>query len=187
MPLYLVKKPRCCKDITSPMSKRATIRIQLSSIREDGSVQVSSRADNAQNEDARLSSLPANTNSSRIPPTQLGCISYTLSSKSATSVTSHLSSSANTCKSFHQPSINVTRSMHHSDNPCKLSTSTCYLAWDSAALLKTSLKGEKEVLLATIGSLFSFGWLLYRDGTFTRPASLKQSAESHILITYSNS
>jgi hypothetical protein len=28
---------------------------------------------------------------------------------------------------------------------------------------------------------------LYRDGTFTRPASLKQSAESHILITYSNS
>ncbi len=107
MPLSLENKQDiiiCCKDITSPMSKRATMWIPLSSRREDGFLHVSNRAHNAQNDDARLSSLLANTNSSRAPPTQSGCVSYIFISKSATSITSQLSSSASTCNSFQPPS-----------------------------------------------------------------------------------
>jgi hypothetical protein len=108
MPPYLENKQDtiiCCKDITSPMSTRATMWIPLSSRREDGSLHVSNRAHNAQNDDARLSSLLANTNSPRAPPTQRGHVSYTFNSKSATSITSQLSSSANTCNSFQPPSL----------------------------------------------------------------------------------
>ena len=81
------------------------MRIELSSAREELSVQVSNKAHNAQKVEARLSSLLENTKSSRAPPTQPGWVSYTLSSKSAISLTSHLSSSANTCNS--SPSISI--------------------------------------------------------------------------------